>query len=485
MAAPHNVFRMGEAAVPRRRGRVLVVEDDPHVRFGVSMALRSAGYEVFEAETCSEALKRVRESAPDVIVADLRLPDGSALDLLPRVRAVDAGVQILLMTGYGTIDMAVAAVKQGAEDFLTKPVDLTRLVGFVKAAADKRASMRTSAKTRAYTELESFSPVMRRLEEQVERLRSSEHTVLILGETGTGKSVLARRIHEIGLRAKAPFVDINCAGLTRDLVESELFGHERGAFTGAHAQKAGLFDAANGGTLFLDEIGDIDMLVQPKILKVLEERRFRRVGDVREREVDVRLVCATHHDLLGAVASRSFRADLYYRISTVTLYMPALRERPEDIVPLSRHLLAQQTGEQVDLTPGAEQRLLSYAFPGNIRELKNVLDRALLHRRGSEICEDDIVLDATSAPPPVSSSQIVVGHAPLSSSRLLGSSASTATREEIERQHIELALEAENGRVEAAAKRLGMPRSTLYQKIKEYRMVAGRAHGSRRADSGA
>ena len=458
------------------------MEDDPHVRFGVAMALKSAGYEVFEAETCAEALKRVRETSPDVIVADLRLPDGNALDLLPRLRGVDPSVQMLVMTGYGTIDMAVAAVKQGAEDFLTKPVDLGRLVGLVRAATEKRGLMRTSSKLRAYTELESLSPAMQRLEDQVERLRQSDHTVLILGETGTGKSVLARRIHEIGLRARNPFVDINCAGLTRDLVESELFGHERGAFTGAHAQKAGLFDAANTGTLFLDEIGDIDMLVQPKILKVLEDRRFRRVGDVREREVDVRLVCATHHDLLAAVAERSFRADLYYRISTVTLYMPALRERPEDIVPLSRHLLAQQSGVEVDLCPAAQQRLLSYAFPGNIRELKNVLDRALLLRRGSEIREEDIVLDGSAMA--VSSTRMVaVAQAPASSVRFLGSDASTATREEIERQHIEMALEAENGKVEAAAKRLGMPRSTLYQKIKEYRMVAGRAHGTRRADS--
>jgi DNA-binding NtrC family response regulator len=318
----------------------------------------------------------------------------------------------------------------------------------------------------------STSDLMRRLSDQVERLRDADCSVLILGETGTGKTVLARKIHRIGARGAGPFVDVNCATFSRDLVESELFGHERGAFTGAHAQKTGLFDAADQGTLFLDEIGDIDVQVQPKILKVLEDKRFRRVGSVREREVDVRLVAATHHDLLAAVARKSFRADLYYRVSTVTLSVPALRERREDLLPLARHVLVEQCGEPVGIARAAEEKLLSYAWPGNIRELKNVLERALLLRTTNEIREADIRLDVDVSPAPRSPSELDL---PAASSSRLGAGASSATRDEIEREHIQLALDAENGRVEAAARRLGMPRSTLYLKIKHYQMSVGRS----------
>jgi len=221
---------------------------------------------------------------------------------------------------------------------------------------------------------------LRRLEDEIERLRTSDCTVLVLGETGTGKSVLARRIHEASPRRGGPFIDVNCAGLSREFFESELFGHERGAFTGAHAPKQGLFDAADGGTLFLDEIGDIDLQVQPKILKVLEEKRFRRMGGLRERDVDVRLVAATHHDLLGAVEQRTFRADLFYRISTVTIRVPSLRERPEDLPVLVQTLIAGTGRSEVTLSPAAWEKMHASSWPGNIRELKNVIHRA--RRRG-------------------------------------------------------------------------------------------------------
>ena len=327
-----------DGAQASRRGRVFVVEDDPHVRFGMAAALRAAGYEVLEAATCEDAIGRFRDAAPDVVVTDLRLPDGNSLDLLPRLQALDPSVQVFIVTGYGSIEVAVSAVKHGAADFLTKPVDMERLLALVDGATVRRAAGATPL-PRARSGFRSASPRMRELEQQLEKLRDADCTVLILGETGTGKSVLARRIHDIGSRGRGPFVDVNCAGLTREMVESELFGHERGAFTGAHAQKAGLLDVADQGTLFLDEIGDIDVQVQPKVLKVLEEKRFRRMGNVKEREVDVRLVLATHRDLVEAVEQRTFRADLYYRISTVTLSIPALRERAEDILPLARTIL--------------------------------------------------------------------------------------------------------------------------------------------------
>jgi DNA-binding NtrC family response regulator len=330
-----------------------------------------------------------------------------------------------------------------------------------------------------------LSAPMRALEVEVEGLRDADVTVLILGETGTGKSVLARRIHAIGSRAKGPFVDVNCAGLTRELAESELFGHERGAFTGAHTPKAGLFDAADRGTLFLDEIGDIDLAVQPKIIKALEEKRYRRMGDVRERSADVRLVAATHHDLLRSIAEKTFRADLYYRISTVTLTVPPLRHRREDILPLAEAMISRARGSRVVVSTSAVDKLLEHRWPGNIRELKNVIERALLVCKAGEIQADDIRFDVhrqssvrlvppPAAAPPVSPapSEEPGGAAP-PSARLLSADASSATREELEREHIRLALEAEGGRVEAAARRLGIPRSTLYWKLKHYGIAPG------------
>ena len=465
---------MGQVGLARGLGQILFVEDDPHVRFGMSAALRAAGFAVQAVDGVEAALVSFHVERPDVVISDLRLSDGSAIDLLSRVRACDSSIPVFVITGFGTIDAAVAAVKHGAEDFLTKPVDIGRLSALARNAVAKRNVGRGSARPASPSDFVSASDAMRRLDDQIERLSDAECSVLVLGETGTGKTVLARRIHRIGARGKGPFVDVNCATFSRDLVESELFGHERGAFTGAHAQKCGLFEAADQGTLFLDEIGDIDVQVQPKILKVLEDKRFRRMGTVREREVDVRLVAATHNNLLAAVVQKTFRADLYYRISTVTLSVPALRERREDIVPLARHLLADHFGEPIAITREAEEKLLGYSWPGNIRELKNVIERALLLRTRSEIRAEDIRLDVDVTP---AQDTLANKHdlpvAPPSSRLLDG--ARMATRHEIEREHIQLALDAENGCVEATAKRLGMPRSTLYLKVKHYQMKIGRA----------
>jgi len=442
---------------------VLVVEDNPHLRFGMVAALRAAGHDVAEGDTCAALRERFLQSRPDAVVTDLRLPDGDAMDLLPSLRRLDPTIPLIVVTGFGTIDIAVTAVKSGAEDFLTKPVDMAKLVSLVDQVIARRTTSRSSKLLLGARPTPSASPLMRSLEDQVERLRDADCSVLILGETGTGKSVLARRIHEIGSRGSGPFIDVNCAGLTPELVENELFGHGRGAYTGAHAEKVGLFDAANRGTLFLDEIGDVDPMVQPKILKVLEEKRFRRMGEVKEREVDVRLVAATHKPLLAAVEEKQFRADLYYRISTVTLVVPALRQRPEDIPLLARDIIAARGGADVTIEPAAEERLLAYRWPGNIRELANVLERALLLRSGDVIRADDLHLEAASTPRATPA-------APASSSTMLAFDASRSTRDEIEREHIRLALVAANGRVEAAAKRLGIPRSTLYQRLKHYRI---------------
>jgi DNA-binding NtrC family response regulator len=448
-----------------RQRSVLVVEDDAAVRFGICGALRRLDLDVVEAGSCAEAARLFVASVPDVVIADLRLPDGEALELLAKLRGIDATVPVFIMTGYGTIQLAVRAVKEGAEDFFTKPLDLDALGGVVLTAIGRRRLVETGPRVRSPSLLTHapLSNAMKRLEEELERLRDADCSVLILGETGTGKSLLARRIHSLGARSSGPFVDVNCAGLTREFVESELFGHERGAFTGAHAMKQGLLDAADRGTLFLDEVGDIDVAVQPKILKVVEEKRFRRMGDVRERSVDVRLIAATHHDLMTAVADRRFRADLYYRLSTFSITMPALRERLEDLVPLAYQLLAQLGAKDVRLSTDAEALLMEQRWPGNLRELKNVLERALIRHRGAVIERNDLRFDAASNP------RIRVASGTFEAAEATPAMPlSTRTLSQMEMEHIQQTLLAENGKVEAAAKRLGIPRSTLYQRMKAY-----------------
>jgi DNA-binding NtrC family response regulator len=299
---------------------------------------------------------------------------------------------------------------------------------------------------------------MRRLQREAQVVLEANSPVLLLGETGAGKGVLARWLHRHGRRAGEPFVDLNCAGLSRELLESELFGHERGAFTGAVASKVGLLEAAHRGTLFLDEIGDMDLAIQARLLKVLEEQRFRRVGDVRERRVDIRLISATHHDIEELVRQEKFREDLFYRIGAIPLRVPPLRERREDIVPLAQEMLARlgndlgRTGTR--LSQSACDALINHEWPGNIRELRNVLERALLLARGPVIEAGMLSLETelrTEASPSDGVSPDL-------------------SLEEVERQHIERVLKHEGGHVERAAVRLGISRSTLYQKIKRYHL---------------
>ena len=296
--------------------------------------------------------------------------------------------------------------------------------------------------------------------------------MLIQGETGTGKSRLARQIHAGSTRAAGPLVEVNCAGLTSELVQSELFGHARGSFTGAHESRGGLLEAAHSGTIFMDEIGDMDLRVQPKLLKVIEEKRFRRVGDLRERSVDVRFIAATHANLLDAVDQKTFRQDLYYRVSTVTVVLPPLRERRDELVAIATGMLEQLVGAgRVMLSAAAAAVLLEYSWPGNLRELKNVIERAAVCRRTDVILPADLRFDpvrpgplSSFAPPPVSQ---VVPASPLLSTR-----AGLASRREVEREHIRLALDAEAGSIRAAARRLGIARSTLYLKLREHGLLA-------------
>jgi len=442
--------------------RILIVDDEPGIRFGVRDFLESEGLEVDEADSIASAEQRVRGSRPDAVVLDHMLPDGTALDLLPRLRENDASLPVVVLTGHASIDLAVRAVKEGADQFLAKPVELPALLVVLRRLLESQREKRRQIAGRTRQAREAVDPFVgesapiRQLAEDARRVAASSSPVLIEGETGSGKGVLARWLHRNGSRADEPFVDMNCAGLSREFLETELFGHEKGAYTGAVSAKPGLLEVAHRGVAFLDEIGDLDLQVQPKLLKVLEDKRFRRLGEVRDRQVDIQLIAATHQDLAGQARANTFRSDLYYRISTIPLRMPALRERPDDIPILARRLLdgfSLDLGRRgLSLSGEAEGRLAAYSWPGNVRELRNVLERALLLSGRDTIEADDLRFEGPGAP---TSAGSAIPGAPL-------------TLEELEKQHIASVLRTLGGRVAETSVRLGIPRSTLYQKIKKY-----------------
>ncbi len=450
------------------RHRILLVEDEADTRFAVSSFFEAKGYLVAEAESCAAALEQVRSMRPDVALVDYMLPDGTALDLIARIRELDQAMGLVVLTGHGSIDLAVTAVKEGADQFLTKPLELPALLAVIERLLQAQSAKRRQLARLGRQGRELIDPfvgtsdVAKRLTEEAERIARAEAPVLILGETGAGKGVLARWLHAHSPRADEALVDLNCAGLSRELLDAELFGHERGAFTGAVAMKVGLFEVAHLGTLFLDEIGDMDPVVQAKLLKVLEEQRFRRLGDVRDRQVDVRLIAATHHDVPQLVQEGRFRRDLYFRISALPITVPPLRERPGDIAVLTAALLERLTADlghqSVTIDPHAMQAIQAYSWPGNIRELRNVLERALLLNDSALITLADLRFDT------------VGGGAPSASAPHAGGDGDEThlTLEQVERRHIERTLKRERGAVDVAAKKLGISRSTLYQKLKEY-----------------
>ncbi len=449
------------------RNRILIVDDEAGVRFGLQDFLKTSGYEVIEADTCQTALERLQAAPADAAIIDYGLPDGTALELLPRLKHLSPDLPVIVLTGHGSIDLAVRAIKEGADHFLTKPIALPALLTIIERLLDqqrtrqKQLAGKTRQARRAFDPFIGTSTAIRQLEAQARRIAGVERPILIQGPTGAGKGVLARWLHQHSPRADEAFVDLNCAGLSREFLETELFGHEKGAFTGAIASKTGLLEVAHRGTVFLDEIGDMDQAVQPALLKVLEDRRFRRLGEVRDREVDVRLLAATHQDLSSLVREKKFRSDLYFRVSTIPLFIPALRERREDIPLLARQLLsglALELGRSdLDLDDAAIQALQSYAWPGNIRELRNVLEHAVI------LSDHHLITRST------------LRFALISSEPEPGTDYDPAlTLIEVEKRHISRVLNEENGHVERAALRLGLPRSSLYQKLKKYQLEADR-----------
>ena len=436
--------------------RILLIEDDPSVRHGMAAFLRANDLEVQEAETCRQAMELFRSGNPDVVVADYSLPDGTSLELLPQFKRMSENTPFIMLTAHGSIDLAVKAIKEGAEQFLTKPVESKALLVLVRRLLQQqRLRQRQEAATRERAGIldpfQGESPAIRKLEEQARRMLEWDSPILILGETGAGKGVLARWLHFHSPRSEEAFVNLNCAGLTRELLESELFGHERGAFTGAVAAKPGLLEVGHRGIVFLDEIGDMDPAIQPKLLKALEEKTFRRLGDVRDRTVDIRLIASTNLALEEMVRSKKFRDDLYYRISTLTLRIPPLRERPHDIPLLAATILQTVCSRMgrlpVVLSPRAEAVLMAYPWPGNIRELSNVLERAMILQRGERLEAVDLGLDDHQAPPQEGQGEL-------------------ATLKEMEKAHIERVLQRTGGNVGEAAQILGMARRTLYDRLK-------------------
>jgi DNA-binding NtrC family response regulator len=437
------------------------VDDERGIRFALRDFLEDRGYIVEEADSLAQARRVFEASPPDGVILDYKLPDGTAVDFLPTLKKLDASVPVLVLTAHATIDLAVQAVKLGAEQFLAKPVELPALLLVIERLLESQRDRRgrVARRTRqARDSVDPFlgeSPAIRSLAEKARRVTSSPSPspILIQGETGSGKGVLARWLHANGPRAEEPFVDLNCAGLSKDLLESELFGYERGAFTGAVMAKPGLLEVAHRGVAFLDEIGDLDLQLQPKLLKALEDKRFRRLGEVRDRQVDVQLIVASHHDLAVLVRESRFRSDLYFRISAIPLRVPPLRERREDIPLLARGLLeacAVELGRRgLHLAEDAEPALQQYAWPGNVRELRNVLERAALLSGRDEIRARDLQFDGSAAASPAG-----------------GTTDTGLTLAEIEKRHIEAVLAETGGRVPEAARRLGLARSTLYDRLK-------------------
>lgn len=383
------------------KAHVLVVDDDPGIRRQIGDRLASRGHRVDEASTGAIALDMFRRESPDLAILDLHLPDTNGLEVLSKFRAEDEGsdVAALVITAYGDIETAVEAMKLGAFDFITKPFDMSHLDLIVDKALGQVGLQRENRRLRSEISkrlppivVESAS--MNRVMTVVDKVADTMTTMLLLGESGTGKEVIARQIHARSRNARRPFVACNCAAFPAELMESELFGHEQGAFTGATRARKGLFEVANGGSLFLDEIGEMPLALQPKLLRVLQDQTFTRVGATKETQVNVRLIAATNKDLERAVANNEFRKDLYYRLNVVSIEIPPLRQRPADVEPLTRTFLqrySRETHRKVrDLSPEAMGCLKRYSWPGNVRELQNAIERAVVLSDGDVLLESDL-----------------------------------------------------------------------------------------------
>jgi len=443
--------------------RVLVVDDEEIVRESLSGWLHEDGFQVSTAADGRIAVEKMKGERWNVMLVDLKMPGMDGLQVLEEARKLQPEAAVIMMTAYATVDTAVTAMKLGAFDYLVKPFDPEELSLLMQKVVAQQSLVRENAvlrmalkKEHRFRDLVSKSAAMQRVFELAQVAARSNSTILVLGESGSGKEVLARTIHEESQRAEGPFVAMSCAALTETLLESELFGHEKGSFTGANARRKGKFESAAGGTLFLDEIGDISPKLQLDLLRVLEERKFQRVGGNDPIDVDVRIIAATNKDLKKAVADGSFREDLFYRLNVIPVTLPPLRERKEDIPLLVEHFLDRLEAEmkkRVKVSPEAMASLLAHDWPGNVRELRNVLERGAVVTQGDVIKPSDLGL----APAPA---------------RAPGSNApgEPVSLDEVEKRHISDVLAHTAGNVSHAARLLGIDRVTLYNKIRKYQL---------------
>ena len=447
---------------------ILVIDDEKNIRTGLQTALEMDGYEVLLAADGTEGLEIALHTDIDLVITDLRMPGVSGEEVLRRVATETPGIPVIVLTGHGTVESAVEAMRAGAYDFLTKPLNLDRLSLLVKRALQNRElSLQNRELEREIAGKKSFehiigkSQAMLKVFDVVRRVAPTRASVLITGESGVGKELIANALHNLSPRKEKPFVKVHCAALAETLLESELFGHEKGSFTGAIARKRGRFELANQGTIFLDEIGEIDQTVQIKILRVLQERKFERVGGEETLEVDVRVVTATNRDLESEIAEGRFREDLYYRLNVVRIHVPPLRERKDDLPLMIASFLgefARENGKKVDgIDPKARSALYAYDWPGNVRQLRNCIESAVVMTSGPLISLDDL-------PPSIRSGdekpsiRIPVG----------------VTMAEAEREIIMQTLSAQNGNKSKTAETLGIGRKTLHRKLDEYGLEADR-----------
>jgi DNA-binding NtrC family response regulator len=447
--------------------RILVVEDEQKLRRVIELQLQSSGFEVDKAGSAEEAL-RLADRA-DLILTDLRLPGMGGLELLALLRRQNSRTPVIVMTAFGTVESAVQAMKEGAFDFLPKPFSLDHLTAVIQKALEVRALRDENIKLKEelghryeFANIVGRSGAMQEIFATVTRVAPTRATVLLAGESGVGKDLIARAIHFHSPRRDRPFVKINCTAIPENLMESELFGYEKGAFTGAVASKPGKFEQADGGTAFLDEIGDVPGTVQVKLLRILQERELERLGSNKTRQIDVRIVAATNQDLRAALEQGTFREDLYYRLNVVPINIPPLRERKEDIAFLAEHFvkkLAADSGSQVEaITDAAIRRLLEYHWPGNVRELENVIERSLVLCGGTRLDAADIKLDTAARPRPAASGFALP---------------EGLTLDQFEQALIRDALQRAEGNKSQAARLLGLTRNALRYRLSQMGMEGG------------
>lgn len=439
---------------------VLVIDDEEGIRDSLRGILEDEGYEVITSESAEEGLRIFDEQSPELVLLDIWLPGMDGIEALKRMRDRRPSVPVIMISGHGTIELAVKAAKLGAYDFLEKPLSLERVIITVKRAIEKanlegtlRATLENLEEKQRFI---GQSPVIRHLRAQIELVAPSSSIVLITGESGSGKELVAREIHRKSPRHKGPFVEVNCAAIPRELIESELFGHEKGSFTGAIERKKGKFELADGGTLFLDEIGDMSKDAQAKVLRVIETREFQRVGGARNIKVDVRIIAATNKDLEQEVKKGNFREDLFFRLNVIPIRVPPLRERKDDIPLLVEHflhLIAEQFGKpKKKISEAAMKALLEYHWPGNVRELKNLIERLFIMSSGEIITEEDI--------------KASLGMEPAGIQNYFRLKTLKEARDAFERDFILKKLEENNWNISKTAESISLERTALYRKLK-------------------